>query len=343
MPARKIPPPDFRYVWLAPASTSLVAAAGATAGVVSTGVCITTFGDLAPLSVAVTVGVGALAAAIVLRGRSLRVRGSSRPVAMAIVPWGVVVEPDADARILRWPGIRRVKVQSEHVLRGGIPSIVSSLVTIETAREVLVARGKGAVGLERLTANLGEYANEAARPAARDLDGMSPLTSEIDEPVVARLLQIAQVLCTTGRGAARLSLPLAGYRDCPSRAASQVDARPGHGSMVASPETIAELRAALSPPSDAPADPRPLAAIVAACLEARALVPDLLRLVSAPNPLVAAVAKVAAVRLGAPFARAGSIHEVAPFLMQDDLEALEAWVSAPGQVQVDPDPSCGQV
>jgi hypothetical protein len=58
---------------------------------------------------------------------------------------------------------------------------------------------------------------------------------------------------------------------------------------------------------------------------ARELVPQLLHLVSAPHPIVAATAKAAALRLGAPQCRAGAIDEVAAFLFDEDRERLERW------------------
>jgi hypothetical protein len=76
-----------------------------------------------------------------------------------------------------------------------------------------------------------------------------------------------------------------------------------------------------------PADARPLAAMVAALLRLQSLVPDLLRLASSPHPLVAAVAKAAAMRLGAGKNRAGAIAEVAAFLFDEDLDRLERWAA----------------
>ena len=67
------------------------------------------------------------------------------------------------------------------------------------------------------------------------------------------------------------------------------------------------------------ADPRPLAALLAARIGAIACVPDLLRLVSAPSGFVALVAKAAALRLGAPLERAGGLDEVGAFVTPEDL------------------------
>jgi hypothetical protein len=51
----------------------------------------------------------------------------------------------------------------------------------------------------------------------------------------------------------------------------------------------------------------------------------LLELVQSPHPLLAAIAKVAARKLGAPTSRAGALDEVAPFLHTEDMEAMAAW------------------
>lgn len=243
------------------------------------------------------------------RRRVLRLGG--RDVAMAIVPWGVVVSEDSERRVLRWPAVRAVHVDQEHVIRGGTPAIVGSVVTVETDRERLVGRAPGAAGLERLVAGLALYAEEAARPVAADLAGEEPLEDAITEPVVALLLRRAREVASSSRGAFELELPTAGYRDV---------ARP-----TATPATVARLRALLEEDLEHAADPRPLAALLAAVLGARELVPELLRLTASPHPLVAASAKAAALRLGAPPNRAGSLEELSAFLFEDDHAILAEW------------------
>jgi hypothetical protein len=240
---------------------------------------------------------------------------------MAVVPWGVVVDPDIAPRVLRWPAIRKITVDVAHTLRGGTPAIVASVVTVDTGNERLTGQTAGAVGLEGLTVNLEAYAEEAARPVALDLEGLEEAGDGATEPVMSELLARAEDLCTTGRGAARLGLPPGGYRSV--------------ASTTAGPETLALLRGVLgsesvgnagSPGSaGSTADARPLAAVVAVLLGARDLVPDLLRLVSSPHPVVAAVAKAAAIRLGAPRNRAGAIDEVAAFLFDEDHLRIARW------------------
>ncbi len=243
-----------------------------------------------------------------------RGRLGAREAAMAIVPWGVLVDPDSEMRVLRWPGIHRITVEVAHTMRGGTPAALASVVTVDTGRELLAGCAVGAVGLEDLTVNLQAYAEDAARPVALDLDGLEGAGDGATEPVVSELLARATDLCTTGRGAMALGLPPGGYRSM--------------ASTTAGPETLELLRSILDGSPTFPADARPRASIVAVLLGARELVPDLLRLVSAPHPVVAAVAKAAALRLGAPQSRAGAGDEVAAFLFEDDHDRLERWAAA---------------
>jgi hypothetical protein len=256
--------------------------------------------------------VAALAAGALAGGRARR-RLGVREAAMAIVPWGILVDPDTEPRILRWPGIRRITVDVAHTMQGGTPAAVASVVTVDTGRELLAGRALGAVGLEELTVHLDAYAQEAARPVALDLEGLEEAGDGATEPVMSDLLGRARDLCTTGWGAVQLGLPPGGYR---SMAVS-----------TAGPDTLELLRSILGASPGLSADARPLASIVAVLLGARELVPDLLRLVSAPHPVVAAVAKAAALRLGAPQSRAGAVDEVASFLFEEDHQRLERWAA----------------
>lgn len=309
---RRVPPPDFRYVWLAPGPSSVgVSVAAGTIGLA--GAAVAVWGAEGPM---LSLGVPLLGSAIVLVlarvDRRLPAMRGAREVAMAIVPWGVLVTPDTDPRVVRWPAVRRVTVDVAHTIRGGTPSILSSLVTVHTEREVLAGRTAGSVDLERLVANLEGYAEEAARPIAGDIEGMAAVGDGVIEPVAGALLQVAAELCATSRGAAQLGLPNGGYRTVAAR--------------VAAPETIAVLREALGGSYGCPADPRPLACVLAGSLGAVELVPELLLLASSPHPIVAAFAKAAALRLGAPPNRAGSLDEVSAFLFEEDVALAQRWI-----------------
>lgn len=300
-------------MWLAPArGPATLALTAATVLAAGAGALLWSGGHH-PLPAGALVAVAALSAGALAGRRSPGALGV-KEAAMAIVPWGIVVDPDTEPRVLRWPGIRRISVEVAHTLQGGTPAAVASVVTVDTGHELLSGRAHGAVGLEGLTVHLAAYAEEAARPVALDLDGLEEAGEGGTEPVVVDLLERARSLCTTGRGAAQLGLPPGGYR---SMAAT-----------TAGPDTLALLRSILDEAPALHADVRPLASILAVLLGARELVPHLLSLVSAPHPVVAAVAKAAALRLGAPQSRAGAVDEVAAFLFEEDHHRLEQWAAA---------------
>jgi hypothetical protein len=99
--------------------------------------------------------------------------------------------------------------------------------------------------------------------------------------------------------------------------------------VTVSPATRAMLERALtSAPADA--DVAPLAAVLTAELGIVGLAPALCALVMAPNPLLAGVAKAAALRLGTPIVRPGAIGETRPFLAEAEITALEQWAAERG-------------
>jgi hypothetical protein len=85
------------------------------------------------------------------------------------------------------------------------------------------------------------------------------------------------------------------------------------------------LRRILRDRTPKPSDPRAFAAVVAAELHATELVPELVALAQCPHPLIAAVARQAARRLGAPRSKTGTLDELSPFLFESDRIGLEAW------------------
>jgi len=188
-----------------------------------------------------------------------------------------------------------------------------SVVTVDTDHERFVARAAGAVPLDRLLVHLEAYARESAHAISLDLDGARAGDGPI-EPDCEPLLHAARVYVGSAPGSIRLGLEGGGYR--------------GSGVHAASPVALAELRRVLRDRTERPVDPRPFAAVVAAELGARDLTEEVIALVQSPHPVVAAVAKAAACRLGVATARAGTLDEVAPFLLDEDRRALEAWASS---------------
>jgi len=297
------PSPDFRYVGLAAERPRRLTAwlgllgAGALAGTTLRGATGAFLG----------VGVAATVAALARLGWPGR-RGSE--VAFAIVPWGVVVESRERSRILRWPGVARVQVQAVHGRDQGTPLTRYTVVTVDTGRERLVGRAPGTLPLERLTAHLVDYAEEASHRIALDLDG-SRSGEGPSEPDAELVLAAARAYAATSSAAQRLELPLGRYRQSGTRASS--------------PRAEQELSSVLRDRTARDVDPRPFAAVLAAELDARAVAEDIVGLVQSPLPLLAAIAKVAATKLGVARARVGTLEEVEPFLLRRDVEALAAW------------------
>ena len=229
---------------------------------------------------------------------------------MAIVPWGVLVDPDDKYRVLRWPAIKAVSVDMIHANDSGSTSTLWSLVTVETETECFRGRAPGAVPLERLVAHFAAYAAEASHIASLDLAGDEPGEGPL-EPEFEPLLESARAYVVGAPASARLDLPPGGYRTATTSAPS--------------PLAVDTLRALLRDRAPKQVDPRAFAAVLAAELRATALADDLIPLVQCPHPLIAAVAKAAAHKLGVATSRTGTLDEVAPFLMERDVVALTAW------------------
>ncbi len=300
-PVARTPAPDFRYVALQPEAASghgRVLVAGST---VAIGIVL---GAGVELRWLLALGVGVVSAALATAGRT---KGADR--GLALVPWGLLVDAHEAPRALLWSAVRSVRVRMAHTRDGGNTSTLASFVTVETHREVFHGRTLGAAPLERLEAHLEAYAEEQATPLAFDLDGHE--VADVTEPDCERLLTSARSWVDSADAHRRLGLHGASYRRASSRAPTT--------------RALEVLRACLRSEPRAPADARAFAAVIAAELGATALIDDLLELVQSPHPLLAAVAKQAALHLGAPSSRAGSLEEVAPFLHTEDELALRAW------------------
>jgi len=308
------PPPDFRYVGLEAGPRVQRGYLGGLAGAAALGVAAIAGVGARPL---LLTAAGAVAASIVLArgGGPHTARGLfARGVPMAIVPWGIVVDPAAHVRVLRWAGIERVVARMFYGTDTGTPTTRWSVVTVETARERLSGRAPGAVPLERLVVHMEAYARESSHVLALDLDGEIPGEGPC-EPELEPVLDAVKAFLHGPPASNRLGLPAGGYRD----------ERP----RTPTAESLATLRGVLRDRTERSVDPRAFACILAAELGARELVGDLVALVQCPHPLIAAVAKAAAQRLGGGGAT-GGLDEVAPFLRVEDLAALEAWLGVGG-------------
>jgi hypothetical protein len=232
---------------------------------------------------------------------------------LAIVPWGVLVHSEPMPRMLRWAAVRSIKVDFVHEMDHATPSTRWSLVTICTDRETLGGRAPGQISLERLEAYFPRYAEEAARPAALDLDGNSPLDEWL-QPNFELLLAEARRLLNSGELTDRFGLLPRSYRE----------PRPGRPS----PEAVERLEEVLRGPPESAADPRPLAALIAAELGASELMGPLGDLVTSPHPLLAAIARASSLRLGADVKRVGAVEELRDFVAARELEQIESWALA---------------
>jgi hypothetical protein len=301
------PAPDFRYVGL---ELGVTGSLRTWVGLVGTGAILgTTLRGAGGAVFGAGVAVAGVTVARLLSWARARARGSGRP-GMAIVPWGVIIESEDRSRILRWPGVTRVRVQAVHGVDLGTPITRYSTVIVETPRERYVGRGPGMLSLDRLMVHLDDYAREASHRIALDLDGSRPGEGP-SEPDVELVLSAARAFMATSLAARRLDMEIGGYRDS--------------GVHGATPRATAELSAVLRDRTAREVDPRPFAAVLAAELRATGVTDDLVELVQSPLPLLAAFAKVAAIKLGVARARVGALDEVEPFLLRRDVEALAAW------------------
>ena len=311
------PAPDFRYVGVAPLvvspahTTILWSLGGALLGAGTFGRAGHSVHDM--LGAALYGGVSSGILRVFCNQKETAKQKKTPLSPLGIVPWGVLVENDDEPRALRWPAIVRVKVQSKFVRHGAIDSTAWSTLTIETGRERFVGRALGDVPLDRLEAHLEAYSRESSHRIALDLDGARPTPAHL-VPSCDALFQAAREYLESSAAVRRLSLSGASYRRAVGKGASR--------------HAIEELRSVLADRHEMIVDPRPFAAILAAELYARELTKEIVALVQSPHPLVAAVAKAAAQKLGVATSKAGSVEEVAPFLFGEDVKSLDAWVAS---------------
>ena len=306
------PAPDFRYVGLEPGPRSQVGLwTSATLGAATLGAGLW---HGATVRGVLLTAIAAVAGGLAFRrvgGPHLAKKWKANPVSMGIVPWGILLDSEGEPRVLRWPAIKRVQVEMLHGRDQGTPTTLWSVVTVETEKgELFVGRAAGAVSLDRLLALLEPYAKEQGHVVSLDLDGQKEGEGPL-EPDGEPLLAAARVWLDSAEASSRLDLPPSGYRSAGARAASE--------------RAVEVLRDVLRDRRERRVDPRAFAAACAAELSAKDLADDLVPLVQSPHPMIAAVAKCAAQRLGVATARAGSLEEVAPFLMDQDVETLRAW------------------
>jgi hypothetical protein len=312
--AHLAPAPDFRFVGIEPGPSSRMARGIPLAVGVGTLVLGIVLAGFQPTTLPLQVLAALGAALIAQRAIGPVVSGSElNQVRMSIVPWGVLVHHDDTPRVVRWAGVRSIEVVLVHEMDNATPHIRWSVVKIRTDRELFGGRAHGGVALESLEANLERYADEASRPLAGDLAGQTVL-DEWPDPTFESLLENARRLLAAGELGAELGLGPSSYR---------------RADVEVCPETRAALQAVLSGSTDdSPADPRPLAAVLCAELGARELGAAVVPLTTSPNPMVAAIARAAALRLGVELRRAGALDELEEFVPSADLSQIRAWAGS---------------
>jgi hypothetical protein len=305
-------PPDFRYVGLVPAQ-ELGPRVAASLFLAGGGVGAGLLRELGLFHAAIGALLAATGVALVWRRAAAPMRRVGMTHApFAIVPWGVLVDHADAPRVLRWAAVRSLHVHTAYGRdAAATPSTLWSFVTLETDRELFAGRTAGAAPLERLLVHLEAYAREQSRRVALDFDETASTSGPLD-PEFDRLLGSARSAFASPSRSQRIGLE-------PSYRAT------GRG---AGSDAIAFLRGVLADRRESTVDQRPLAAIIAGELGLAELVPDLVRLVQSPHPMVAATAKAAALRLGASRARVGHVDEVAPFLPPEDVQGLHDWIAA---------------
>ena len=312
MPLGFVPPPDFRYISLEPrlAQADLKAKALRTGALVCGAGVVAGSMDALTALWASALGVGA-ALFMLHRGAVEETAARVDVEHIAIVPWGVLVHSRTEPRVLRWGAIESIQVRYVHTMDEATPIVRWSVVTLRARRETLEGRAHGLVALERLEAHLASYAREAGRAIALDETAANAAVSDF-EPVFSRLLDQVHHWIRTPETIPELELDARGYR--------------GGSQGELGDEGLRVLRTWLTENAlEREADRRPLAAVLAAELRARALVEPLLLLVTSPHPFVAAVARAAALRLGADVRHVGAIQELSDFLAEPELEAILRW------------------
>jgi hypothetical protein len=307
---------DFRYVGLEPVVAPRLGVA-ATAFGLGAGVTLAMSG-LDPKQALFAGALASILSAVALRGAGAPAIVASGSARMAIVPWGVLVETDESPRILRWAAVRTIEVETSRVNRLLAGAALSSRVAIATECDRFVGEAAGIVRLDRLVAHLSEYASEQATPLALGLSGDlsgeqdAPEVLEPVEPGCESLIASACDWLDTAGAVVALGLEPAGYR----RASA----------LASTPKAVGVLRRILRDRTPKRADPRAFAAVIAAELRATELAPDVVALTECPHPLLAAVARQAARKLGVSRARTGTLEELAPFLFEADRTRLEGWI-----------------
>lgn len=322
--SRDLAPPELRYQYLRAGPGRSPWALRGIAGGIGIGAAVT----LALVTnLRILLGTAPVIAALVgglFRGFA-RLLGPSkdyRAAPVAIVPWGILLDPDTDPQALPWPKVRELsftRVDREGNRNNDAPAI--TIMLFDTEAGVVQAQGEDGEWVSSVDAFAPRFARSALRGPAGELTGTDALDTTGLPPTLA-LLRRAEAVLDSADGRSSLGIEAGNYRTISSK--------------TAGPETKQILRDALWN-DGSPADPGPLAAVLTAELGVTDLLPDLLRLILSTSPLLAATARAAARKLGASPAHAGSLDELTHFLPEKDLAELRRWTDASARSPRGPD------
>lgn len=311
---RDLAPPELRYQFLEGGTGMVPWIVGGVTGALGVGGAVGTALALGQIWVAVAAPVVGLVLGAAGGSSIGPFEGDLKTlyaVPAAVVPWGLLVDPERRPEAVPWRKIRKIShriISKSNRNDNYVTKRAMFLFDIGGRRIQCVAdEGSWVQILHQYDARL---TLSSSRPPASDLSGTSVLDTA-GLPVSLALIRRAQALIASPEGRSTLGLEGGGYRTT--------------SSGIAGDRTRQHLYQAFWD-AEAPYDPGPIAAILAAELQVKALLPHLLELILAPTPILAAAARACAVKLGASLMSAGSLDETRFFVPDADLEELRSWM-----------------
>jgi hypothetical protein len=238
-------------------------------------------------------------------GGASRAERALRPAAFSFRPWGVMARVEQGGRSewapRRWAEIesyehRRVEVKDDNGRE------IFSVVRMRIGGVSYVTKRDYEDVLDVLDAVRERYAHEATRPIALGWRGATEVLDPHSTGAFSRVLGAARAYLTsfTERGANEIELE----------------------------NREAILRALIERPTGA--EHGCFAAVVAAELNFEGALEALLAMTLTPSPLLSAIARAAAQRLGAHPSRTFPVADVAPFLGAEEIAEIDAWSRGDG-------------
>lgn len=237
------------------------------------------------------------------------------PIGVTLVPWGLLVERDADVQAIRWSGVHALEVGYHKAYDGS----VYARVAIESIVGRFVGFAPDTLDLGALGHRLDLVVEASARPLATALGREAdtpPSDTEASRPVDDGALFAERVLTAAERAASTLGPELgldATYRDGRGR---------GGATDAVVRKALVARAAAISARAE---DPWALLAAIAGELRLQAFAGELHRLAAAPHPAVAATARAALRRLSTREVTETDDETLSWFVDAADLDALRAW------------------